>query len=197
MSLNNPVLQRVPLQLAFPLGVAYPPYVRENVIRLHQRGDAAESIAAFFNGRPCVRTVAEWISRYKKAPHLGPPRPLPKPGPLTILSQEDAYCLFILKCAMPTTSHESAQQFFALLGKFPSISTISREVTHRLAMSRKRVEHVSERRDEDDRVAFQCNTPLHEDRPGVAQKRNPKSVEFYSRSNFIREFLDFTAFPVW
>jgi len=58
MSLNNPVLQRVPLQLAFPLGVAYPPYVRENVIRLHQRGDAAESIAAFFNGRPCVRTVA-------------------------------------------------------------------------------------------------------------------------------------------
>jgi hypothetical protein len=85
-----------------------------------------------------------------------------------MLSEEEAYSLFVLKCAVPTLSIEAAQEFFVRIGgKCPSASTVSREVTQRLAMTRKKVTHVSENRDEADRVNFQVNSPLDPDRPGI------------------------------
>ena len=149
-------------------GLAYEPYMRDNVIRLHCAGWSNASIAEYFHQRPCERTVQEWVQRFKEAPHLGAPAPLPKPGPAPMLSQRDAYGLWAAKCAMPTLSIGAAQQFiFLLSGKFPSPSTVSREVVQRLCMSRKLLTHVSTNRDEDDRTAFWTRGPLDAVRPGV------------------------------
>ena len=107
--------------LGGPRGIAYEPYMRDNVIRLHCAGWSNASIAEYFHQRPCERTVQEWVQRFKEAPHLGAPAPLPKPGPAPMLSQRDAYGLWAAKCAMPTLSIGAAQQFiFLLSGKFPS-----------------------------------------------------------------------------
>ena len=85
-----------------------------------------------------------------------------------MLSEEEAYPLFVLKCAVPTLSIEAAQEFFVRTGgKCPSASTVSREVTQRLAMTRKKLTHVSENRDEADRVNFHVNSPLDPNRPGI------------------------------
>jgi hypothetical protein len=157
----------LPVALEFPKGIPYQAHVRRNVINLHGAGWPNDSISSFFHGRPCVRTVQEWVQRYKAEPNLGAPAPRIGSGGVPMLSQEEAYSLFILKCAMPTLSIEAAQQFFQLHNKHPSAATISREVTQRLAMSRKKLTHVSENRDEADRVKFQCNSPVDPDRPGI------------------------------
>jgi hypothetical protein len=85
-----------------------------------------------------------------------------------MLSQAAAYGLWVLKCALPTLSYVAAQQFFVMCyGKMPSPSTISREVTQRLGMSRKKIVNESQDRNEPDRADFWANSPLDNVRPGV------------------------------
>jgi len=84
-----------------------------------------------------------------------------------MLSEEDAFILYVLKSALPTLSHADSQHFLSIAaGKIPSAATISRE-HKQLALSRKRVENVSCDRDEEDRTAFLTNPPDHGSRPGV------------------------------
>ena len=49
----------------------------------------------------------------------------------------------------------------------PSSATISRELKHRLAMSRTKVHNVSENRNEADRTDFWTNCTTHASRPGI------------------------------
>ena len=53
--------------------------MRENVIRFHVAGWSNAYISTFFHGRPCERTVRDWVQRYSQAPLLGAPAPLPIP----------------------------------------------------------------------------------------------------------------------
>jgi hypothetical protein len=157
------------MALACPNGIPYQPHVRSNVIALHKAGLSNAAIAHTFLDRPCERTVQEWVQRYKRDPEHRVPEPLPLLGGVPMLSQEAAYGLWVLKCAMPALSAVAAQQFITLVyNMLPSAATISREVKRRLCMSRKKIEHVSQDRNEPDRVDFWDNDPLDEVRPGVA-----------------------------
>jgi len=154
--------------LACPNGIPYQPHVRQNVILLHRFGLSNEAIALSFNNRPCERTVQEWVQRFRSDPLHRVPEPRALLGGMPMLSQEAAYGLWVLKCAMPTLSAEAAQQYFALVyDKMPSSATISRELKHRLAMSRTKVHNVSENRNEADRTDFWTNPTTHASRPGV------------------------------
>jgi hypothetical protein len=103
------------MALACPNGIPYQPHVRSNVIALHKAGLSNAAIAHTFLDRPCERTVQEWVQRYKRDPEHRVPEPLPLLGGVPMLSQEAAYGLWVLKCAMPALSAVAAQQFITLV----------------------------------------------------------------------------------
>ena len=139
--------------------------MRENVIRFHVAGWSNAYISTFFHGRPCERTVRDWVQRYSQAPLLGAPAPLP----IQVLHQ---CCLPITysRCgpsSVPCRRSANPAVHELLTGRLPSAATISRELTIRLGLTRKKLTHVSINRDEPNRVAFWLQGPTHPTRPGV------------------------------
>jgi hypothetical protein len=133
MAASVPTL--LPVALACPNGIPYQPHVRSNVIALHKSGLSNAAISQTSLDRPCKRTVQEWVQRYKRDPEHRVPEPLSLLGGVPMSPQEAAYCLWVIKCAMPALSAVVAQPFITLAYKIlPSAAKISREVKRRDAL---------------------------------------------------------------
>ena len=169
------------LTLDFPNGLPYESYVRKNVISLYDAGMSAEGIAEYFHGRPCLSTIRTWISRYKSNGQIPEPLPL-RNGRSPTLSEEDAYALWLFKNSVRTASGRVCQHFIELAcGKQISRSTISKEIVRRLGLTRNKIQNISNRRDEQQRVNWWSNGPFH---PSTWVLSRLRSIYFYLMLSF-------------
>jgi len=143
--------------------VPYPNYTRHNVatslgsVSERARRDNVSESFVYRLDREMKANGGDWRRR-ASSKSLGSPRKL-KP--------REAGLLLWQKCILRTASLADAQKLLKLAtGKTVSKSTVSRE-WKRLGLTAKRVERISSRRDESDRVAYWSNGPLDKMRPGV------------------------------
>lgn len=144
-------------------GTPYEMYVRRNVILLHRAGWCAREIESFFRGRPCLSTIYRFVAAYEADVFKRVPEPLPHTnGNARTLSAMDAWVLWVAKNCMRTLSGRSCVQLLSIAtGRNVSRSTVSRELVHRLGMSRMKMTNLSTRRDEAQRTNWFCNGPFH------------------------------------
>ena len=154
-----------PFELCAPVGVPYEMYIRRNVIMLHEAGWDAREISTFFHNRPSVPTVYRYVSEYESDSEHRVPEPLPRSnGRRCILTEGQAFVLWVAKNCMRTLSGRNCVRFLEVsAGVSVSRSTISRELVHRLGMSRQRLTSHSNKRDEEQRTSWWTAGPF--DRP--------------------------------
>jgi transposase len=129
---------------------------------------AAEHVSESTVRRLDARVLKNGDYRYKEPARKGPHRRL---------TEEEASLIFVLKSLRRTVSLNEVQATLkTAYGKDVSLATISNEYV-RLGLSNKAVQRYSMTRDEEDRIAYFCNSPDYVERPGVCGVPSERFVD--------------------
>ena len=148
-----------------PKGVPHTTVTRTNV--LNDPGQSTLEVAR--SAQVCEQSVRRYQQRMADTGSVAPKAHTG--GAAKKLTRADAYALYLMTMAKPSTTRDEMQAFLVLnRAKLVSVWTISRE-WQRLGLTRKRMKFYSMHQDEASRVAFwtNANTPaLPRNRRGVA-----------------------------